>query len=300
MYIFIHNGNNIVFNEIINKTQHIPKLINSIYDIKIQTLLSPNTGMDPGGFLRLTKHALDNKLDTDYIFVTHTKTDNKWRSELFDPLIDNIDLIKDFMDKNPNVGLVGANKHICPWLKGSNPNFEHVSHILKHFSINIEDHIKINKSTTNDIKTIIRFNPKFKIFMYAKFGDKLKPLCDDRYQVNCLRHKMNISVIEKFVTSSPLFNRFCKYKNNDDFSNEFYFVGGTMFIVRWSLVREIFKNINMDDMINELPEGKPSDYGDFIFGDKSQLPHAWERVICILIKLNNKHICGFDGDFHFY
>ena len=281
--------------KILNKLpSQMNKLINSIHDDCEYTLLSPNNGADIGGFLRLIKHALEINLDTDYVFFVHTKTNEQWLDELIDPLISDIDKIVNYMDNNQHVGLVGSNNHVELWLKNSHPNFFHVEHILKKFGIDVNNYMRIKNNKDLHIPTMIRLNSEFKKKVYSSLD--LEPMTKNG-KIDLLEMKINVRKINKFIVSNIYLTNLCKYKNND-ISNNFYFIGGTIFIIRWDILKNYFKNVNMDELIDELPYGKVSDVGTFIYGDDSQLPHAWERVFCMLVKLSSKYVCGYDTNFN--
>lgn len=93
--------------EFINATQKkeiLKKYIKTFRKVTIFNL--PNKGCDLGSFIGITKYLIDNDIDNDIIFKIHTKSNNKWRDQLLDPLINNFTkIIKDFKD-NPKLGVV--------------------------------------------------------------------------------------------------------------------------------------------------------------------------------------------------
>ena len=70
--------------------------------------------MDIYGFFIQIKYIIDNNLNIDYICKIHTKTDDKWRSNLLNPLCKTKNDIIDCINllKNKDNGMICSKKKL--------------------------------------------------------------------------------------------------------------------------------------------------------------------------------------------
>lgn len=97
---FYRRKNNLLFFSVHNETNK--NKLNEIFKTE-NIYIIENKGMDIGGFLYLINILLNHKLYNKirFIYKFHTKTDEKWRNEMYYPIISNYDII----DKNNNIEL---------------------------------------------------------------------------------------------------------------------------------------------------------------------------------------------------
>lgn len=70
-------------------------------------------GVDTGSFLLFAKHVYDQKLDYDYILKLHTKTVDRWRTELINGICgNNAEACLNVFNSDPKVGIIGTKRHI--------------------------------------------------------------------------------------------------------------------------------------------------------------------------------------------
>ena len=92
--LMIHINNGIINTEQINKIKLEYK--NAIFTF------GENKGMDIFGFIKQIEYIINNDINIDYILKIHTKSDDKWRNELINPLIENFKLCLKIIPHNNN------------------------------------------------------------------------------------------------------------------------------------------------------------------------------------------------------
>jgi mannosyltransferase OCH1-like enzyme len=79
-------------------------------------IVSENYGFDIGSFFHTLEHIKQKKYNYDFILKIHTKTNNKKRDELLEPLLGSIQVIRDTLIKfesNKQIGLIASKKARC-------------------------------------------------------------------------------------------------------------------------------------------------------------------------------------------
>lgn len=158
--VLIHVGNYAIFNIIKSYLNNLDELCNydlyinlAIYgdnrdneneNIKTEILnYKPNAiitqyeniGMDIGPFLKQIKYIKEINKSYGFVLKLHTKTKNKWRNELIDPLLANREYIKNYLiraQNDTNVGMICCKKWL---LKMDNLNNYILSNLLKKYGL---------------------------------------------------------------------------------------------------------------------------------------------------------------------
>jgi len=160
-----------------NETDKNAVLENSI--LKCNVFVVPNKGMDIGPFLNVVKHMKLRKLEYDYFVKIHTKTDKKWRDDMFLPMYTNVDKIinGEYINKPTIYGAKNYTFKHMPY------NNEHISDIIeRNYSKyhNLKSTDNLNRCTDNKFLagTCFIFN--------KKYFKKLLKIKDFDYEINIL------------------------------------------------------------------------------------------------------------------
>jgi len=114
------------------KIENIKKTILDSYpDANI--LIVPNRGMDLGGFFYVLREIFNKKYNYRYILKLHTKTNNSWRDELCDGML-NIRHIEQIM-RNRRVGMIGSKKWSCAQNTVDRQNRYHFMRLSDRFNL---------------------------------------------------------------------------------------------------------------------------------------------------------------------
>ena len=263
-------------NELLKKNEI--EYIKSNYPQAIYTH-GENKGMDIYGFFIQIKYIIDNNLNIDYICKIHTKTDDKWRSNLLNPLCKTKNDIIDCINllKNKDNGMICSKKNFKLLDHMNGPI---IVNLLKHWNIENKyiDEIDWKEKSLN-LYNLDLFDPYFYVtypynnIMYDK--DHLNDT--DKINSYAIFHWLNIGYERyKYVHYPSLI----KYKNKKHFS----FCTGTIFWVKANILVNFFRTyINFDEIFNLF------EYGYFD-NSKPTFTHSWERLFAIIIYINNKII----------
>lgn len=96
------------------KQEHINE-IKKIY-VNQNIIISENYGFDIGSFFHILQTIKERKEKYDFIIKLHTKTNNQLREKLLQPLLKNIQTIKNIIQKfesNEKIGIIGSKECRC-------------------------------------------------------------------------------------------------------------------------------------------------------------------------------------------
>lgn len=215
--------------------------------LKKVILYHSNIGMDIGPYLLQIKWILNNlhNNDYDYIYKIHTKTDQVWFNELTDISTDN-----NFNDIYMSL----------KWsLKLDSLNKEHINNFCNYNNLeNIYYDLHIPCINYDDIDCDF----------YSSYYDI--PLKDH----SLILETLNIDINKEYILEHS--------KINDNIVNEnqilikrrkkIIFCGGSIFIIKYKLVYDFFKNIDIDNIYSNLEK-------DYTINTCSTNVHAMERII---------------------
>lgn len=129
--IFLHMGNHNLWDEIKTYIDKVYEIYNDTYlyisyqkysekfeDIKKIykniKFIKCKLGCDIGGQLLFFDYLYKNNINHEYILKLHTKTKDKWRYELIDPICSDIKKLIQTFEKNKNIGMIASKKWILP------------------------------------------------------------------------------------------------------------------------------------------------------------------------------------------
>ncbi len=170
-----------------------------------------NKGLDIGSFLKVIGYFFRFGKEYDLILKLHSKKSihtcgklkgEDWRKELYQPLLENVSGLLNFMEKNHEIGMIGSKQHMSDF-EGEN-----------------------------------------------------------RPAINYLENLLNIEAPHKI------------------------FVGGTMFWIRFSILKAYLTPKLIEEIADRLEEGYFTDY------EMPRYTHAMERIFGYMISDNRKVIAG--------
>lgn len=290
---------------------HISVYSNTIiFDNFIFMFEVPNIGMDIGPFFYVIKYILNNNIQDDIKLITfikiHTKTDQFWRNNLINPLLDiNIDksLITKWIDNNIGIYIPTKYKY-----KLDNLNTSTINEIISTMK-NISFDIKKAVNQTNEEFIIYKQQSKlhdnkklqtniidysFDYEFYKNFNN-IDCYYDNETDIinflnyhwknvgkyrNLLYNKAQLQNNKELVNQSELTN----IKDNSDIISkpkQYYFSAGTMFWIKGDIIYKFFSKFDFDKHINLLESG-------YTLNDKPTYVHAWERIISLIPVFYNK------------
>jgi len=92
-------------------------------------LLESLRGVDVGGQLLMIAKAIELGKNYDYVLKLHTKSNVNWRATLVEPLTRNTNRLQQIytiFEGNPNIGLIGSSRWICPFGPNNTPLMEQI------------------------------------------------------------------------------------------------------------------------------------------------------------------------------
>jgi lipopolysaccharide biosynthesis protein len=107
-------------------------------------------------------------------------------------------------------------------------------------------------------------------------------LFDDHPEIGMIGGKKWI--VERKMSTDvnyPILNEICQRCGISLLGTQF--VGGTIFWVRWSILKDVLSTINLEAEYNKCEVGKPSE---------PSATHSWERIYGMIINHANYRICG--------
>lgn len=269
--LIYNNFNSITFFISILEGLNIDIIMNYIKTIKIThpnmifiIQVHKNKGMDIGPFILQMRYLVKNNLrDYDILIKLHTKTNNIWRNELLNPLINNMNLIMTKLSKNTNIGLIGSKKWYLPQ-----------DRLNKNVVIKILEVLKLENKYFDIVNNEILLN-------YTK-SEILDPVFYTNYNklsLNSLdlatKHYRSIGKYDKTIIPHP--NCIVKYHTVDT-----YFIGGTIFCAKYDIFYDFFNENKIDSLIYPLLEQ------GYLINTKPSIVHALERFLCLICYIKNQ------------
>ena len=216
-----------------------------------------NKGMDIGPYLLQLKYLFENyNLNSfDAILKIHTKTNDKWRNELIDAILNiNLEILK-------TNKIIGSKK----WtLLMDNLNIEHINKICNDFNIKNIFYDKIKPVIYND-NLLNEININF----YSEYFKLVLSDC------SALNNLLGYDINKKYIYEHMIKNKTFPSKNyilEYTKCTNLTFIGGTIFLIDYKIVWDFFNKINILELYNLLEVG-------YTINDKSTYVHALERII---------------------
>lgn len=223
-----------------------------------------NKGMDIGPYFKQMQFILNTfkSNEFNYIFKIHTKSDNVWRKELLDPIIDFL-----LNNENQDQILVSSTKWHLPMDK---LNERHINKICKKCKIKNIFYDKIKTDTNITIDDL-------DVDFYTNY-----------YNVQIKNCSQLDDMFGYDFNKQFLFEHMCQNKNIPSIKwikkvrriPNVKFVAGTIFLMNYEIVYNFFKNIDIDSIYSYLEE-------DYTINNRSTYVHSWERII------SNVHLIKF-------
>jgi hypothetical protein len=136
-------------------------------------IISQNIGMDIGGKFLSMKFLNDMRVDCDYIFFIHSKSDRNKRKSYIEPLTRNLIKINDIMNSDKNVGAF-----IPPWLYLGCMPLMYGLYDERQYNI---DNFGINEIYINDLKDFLNLHNNINIFLEGNVFILNKKVADVLY-----------------------------------------------------------------------------------------------------------------------
>lgn len=264
------------YNTILKEDQF--KMINFYKEknIEIHVTEHMNKGMDICGFFTQIEYIIKNNIKFDYILKLHTKSNNKWRSSLMDPICGSyeniLNCLKMFEDEE--VGQISSKK----WFKLMDHfNTPIILGELKRFGIknNYIDEINWDEKYKN-IYDLDFFDPVFYL-KYPYNGIFYKEDLEndiEKFKSYSLFHWLQIGSEKfKFVQNESLILKKTKHLN---------FSAGSIFWIRYDILIDFFKEyINFEFYYKNFEKG-------YFNNEKPTLTHSWERMFSIIVDFKEK------------
>lgn len=114
------------------KIENIKKTILESYP-SANILIVPNKGMDIGGFFYILQEIFNKKYNYRYILKLHTKTNNSWRDELCNGLLDHRQIVQIMSDRQ--IGMIGSKKWSVTQKTIDRPNRYHFMRLIDRFNL---------------------------------------------------------------------------------------------------------------------------------------------------------------------
>ncbi len=235
-----------------------------------------NKGMDICGFFHQIEYIINNNIEIDYILKLHTKSNEKWRNDLIDPICgtkNNIKICIDLLDEN-DTGIVCCER----WCRQMDHfNTPIIIKELEKFKINntFIDEIDWHEKFEN-LYDLDYFDPQFYLdYPYNAIYKDEKMLGDkDKLKSYALFHWLQIGYKQfRLVHNKKLITK----KNN-----HLKFCAGSIFWIKADIIKSFFKNyIKFDYYYNNFEKG-------YFDNKKPTLTHTWERFFTIIINKYNK------------
>lgn len=234
-------------------------------------LYNENKGSDIGPFFMTMDYMRKNNIIHKWIIKLHTKTDLKWRNQMFDSLIP--ENFSEFYNKlnNSDLKIYGSYKYQYDYFN----IFWDIKNI-KLLNLNINLNWEKYENLFPDVKN---FKTIEKIKHYLKFNKKnkyLRPDIDQELYENLFGE---IKINQELLTGSEKFKLILQIYENDYI---LYYYPGTCFIINHNTWNQIFKDIDYINIFKSLEYNKPND--NIIQSNT----HSWERIMSIAFQLFNQ------------
>lgn len=251
--------------ELISPSQEliIKSLCDKLFN-KVIYFFFPNKGSDVGPFLKIINYLMQKSKNYDLIFKIHTKTRNDWRRELIDPFMNNMEKIKYLFKNISNLGII-CSQYWLFLLDDLNKNT--IIGFIKKNNLKVNAYINSEKDKNIDILTIKKNNSFFYNSIIKEFGEYRNDIYSEEEILDwMIENRKEHTVI-----------------NENNKPDEIYFVAGTIFVVKFSLIRDfiIKYNIDLEKEYDKLER-------DYVLNENETYVHTWERILSgIIIKEMN-------------
>ena len=239
-----------------------------------------NNGMDICGFFNQIEYIIKHQIHVDLILKIHTKSNNKWRSSLIDPICGSSEIIDKCIKlfEDDNVGQISSEL----WLK-----------LMDHFNTPIILEELERMKIENNFIDEINWKKKYENIYDLEFFD---PVFYLKYPYNNIYYEKKLEYdIERFKSYS-LFHwlqighdKF-KFVQNEELiikkTKHIKFSAGSIFWMRADILIEFFKkNISFKSYYDRFEHG-------YFNNEKPTLTHTWERFFSIITEISNKKNIG--------
>lgn len=266
------------FNTDLIKESQINDIINYYDSLNIKCIITKfkNKGMDIAGFFKQIQYIIDNNIKIDFIFKLHTKSNDKWRSQLVDPICSSKKNVNDCIHilDNQDVGIVCCER----WFrKMDHFNTPIILNEMKKMNISNEYIDDIDWKLKNDMLYDLNFfDPDFYLqYPYNKIPI-IKNLDNDPEKLKsyALFHWLQIGYNKfRLIHNEKLIK-----KKNKHIS----FCAGSIFWIDATILISFFKkNINFEFYFENFESG-------YFNNDLPTLTHSWERFFAIILEINEK------------
>lgn len=270
--IFLH------FNSILIKKDDKDNIIDfyNKLNYKIHITQFINKGLDILGFFKQIEYIIKNNIHLDFILKLHTKSNNKWRMSLINPICGSSETILKCLGmlENEDVGQVSAER----WSKLMDHfNTPIILGELKKFNIenNYIDEIDWEEKAKN-IYDLDYFNPEFYLkYPYnGIFYEKSLESDKNKFNSYALFHWLQIGYDKfKFVPNPKLILKKTKHLR---------FSAGSIFWIDAKLLIDFFKKyINFNEYYENFEDG-------YFNNEIPTLTHTWERFFSIIVDISKK------------
>lgn len=262
-----------IVKELVKDVNHIKTELKRI-DEDCTFFIFPNKGADIGPFLLTIKYLMEKELKYDFIIKLHTKSNNKWRKELIDPLIKRLKLMKILFEQK-RAGLVCSNK----WLFDiDHLNKDIIKKYCKKWDIKVDWYDELYD---NDEYEKIKKEKKIIDDLDVEFFIKNNPSIYNTVRLTSFNGKKKERFINKLVNYHK---DLPKNKNmvKTFRSRTIKFVAGTIFAIHYYALIDFIKEkkIDIDEVFDQMKEGYFTD-------ENGTITHAFERILSGVI-IDNK------------
>lgn len=254
-----------VCRELISPSQElmIKSLCDNIFN-EVKYFFFPNKGSDIGPFIKILNYLIKNNKEYDLIFKIHTKTRNNWRRELIEPFMDNMEKIKYLFKNISNLGIICSQY----WLfLLDDLNKKNIDEFIKTYNLKTKPYINSQNDKNLDILTIKKYNSFFYNSIIKEFGEYRNDIYNEEEILDwIIDNRKKHTVI-----------------NENNKPDEIYFVAGTIFVIKFSLIKDFIRkyNIDLEKEYDKLEKG-------YILNNQETYVHTWERILSgIIIKEMN-------------
>jgi hypothetical protein len=259
---------------------YFKKYKNIIY-IRVQ-----NYGTDLYKFTKTIKYIIESGEYYDYYFKFHTKTNDKWRNEMFNIFKkENLQEIFDIFDNNNCIGKICSKKYIRILTENGivenniiDKDYSKImDNILNYKNINCRKIYDLPYSDTMENIIHKNKNSVFDDKYYLDNNDDLQILPKDK-------------LYEHFIYNGYKELRFCNEKIINTINYPKY-CSGTCFIIRGSIINNFFNNDIVDYIIKSIEDA--NEVGYFTDINTTTYTHCVERYLGLICFTSGYNLYGF-------
>lgn len=237
-----------------------------------------NKGMDIYGFFLQIEYIIKNNIHLDYICKIHTKTDDKWRNDMINPLCGTKESVLNCVNKfDKQNGMIGPKNYVRLMDHYNTPL---ILNLFKQWNIKNTYIDEIDwKEKKNKLLELEYFDPFFYItYPYNKIMYEEEMLKDkEKLKSYAIFHWLQIGYnVFRLVQNSKLIT----YKA----PKHLRFSAGTMFWIDAKILISFFKKYIHFESYNTFFEK------GYFKNDKPTFTHSWERLFALIIYINNKDL----------